>query len=1228
MVNKTKSIIPIGLIGFMLGAVVGLVSLRHFIFSKGLAIWQDLHWVYHSQLYSKYLWDEYTQTFIIPNHLIGKYWLYLFPPELSERLLFIVLFGISGFSMFYTMYKLTDDFIASLISTIFFVINPVVAIRLGHWLLLWYYSFLPILFYSSLRAFNEVSRLDSLFISKILKISLPISLILFLMSPSVRLPYYFPIIFLAFVICLSQPYKENLKKFTFLVLMIGLLYIFLSLVWLLPLIFAKSLTPSNYVVTSEVLRMLSRNSGILKVITLQSFWADNWFREIFNISGVFYTTWILVLCNISCLVFLSLLIYRKEELRELKENAKLILVLTSYLLVLIFLAKGTQPPFGEFYEWLIFKSPILSKFGWQFRGPNKWNLLIMFIYSLLIGLTINTVNIILDKYKNQRKIPRYYKQIFILVLLSIPLIAGYPLLTGDLNGKLKPQPVPEEYIQLDQWLENQYTTYFKVVMYPNIPPWGTIIPTIKYNEYWRFSIDSLLNNKTTNFGTLLNPWSVRYIIVRTAPSKSEAELDAILNLFKESRQVITALKNQDDVAFIKNVGSLYVFENLEYSPQITIPNMVIGIDDGLDTINSLSHIGIMNKNFTSVQVLSQSINNFMREFNISNILVFPGSNILFPLNSETKVITPFHATIHHSPAEMWSKAATNDPLHGDWHPYLKNLGMENWQFDYGKGLVFTWALREIPKDLTPKSSDLIAFWNFSNKKEFNDWKNMTPEKQFNAIQELKLDNNSLQVLLWNSTWGWKTIKSPLIEVEPEHVYRFELKIKGYNAHKVHIKIAEFDKNNKYLSTKYITGVGDGTFDWKTVTFDYQPENENTKYLQLQIWHGHETDKPLPNIIWVDDVRVYDITNYTKPVTLEIPFKVDKTDNYKLFIRYFKNQKGGAIRVYLDGTPIYIKTKDQLNKFVWEDLGTFKLEKGEHKIVLENVRGFNAVNLFALVPENEYYNAKEEVGRLLQNKTIIYLFEAESDLYREKAEVIKDFNASNGEAVKFKDKGKAWQNVEIVKNSTYKLALKGAGTFNVSIGNYSYILTLNNLTFKYTPMFYLRNGEYKLKIISLSKNAILDVVWLYSTNNNETLEELFQVKEKPAQVQNCTKINPTLWKVEVNATKPFMLTFAESYDPLWEARVYKDGKLIEKVSPVPVYGVINGFWVNQTGDLEIVLRYTPQDWFERGLIISLTTFILSLSYIFYDWRREKGDKWAKKLEEKFRRIISRVKIKGH
>jgi len=73
-------------------------------------------------------------------------------------------------------------------------------------------------------------------------------------------------------------------------------------------------------------------------------------------------------------------------------------------------------------------------------------------------------------------------------------------------------------------------------------------------------------------------------------------------------------------------------------------------------------------------------------------------------------------------------------------------------------------------------------------------------------------------------------------------------------------------------------------------------------------------------------------------------------------------------------------------------------------------------------------------------------------------------------------------------------------------------------------------------------------------------------------------------------------------------------------------VINGFWINETGELEIVIRYSPQDWFELGLKISGLTFIGCIYYLFYDWRREKGDRWAKKLEKKIKnRFVRPLKV---
>ncbi|MGQ9597675.1 MAG: hypothetical protein ACUVUS_10015, partial [Thermoproteota archaeon] len=47
-----------------------------------------------------------------------------------------------------------------------------------------------------------------------------------------------------------------------------------------------------------------------------------------------------------------------------------------------------------------------------------------------------------------------------------------------------------------------------------------------------------------------------------------------------------------------------------------------------------------------------------------------------------------------------SKAGTNDPLHGSWHYYLKSRNIENWDSDYGKGLVFTWGSVQARKSHT------------------------------------------------------------------------------------------------------------------------------------------------------------------------------------------------------------------------------------------------------------------------------------------------------------------------------------------------------------------------------------------------------------------------------------------------------------------------------------------------------------------------------------------------
>ncbi|RLC34172.1 MAG: hypothetical protein DRZ76_03185 [Candidatus Nealsonbacteria bacterium] len=94
-----------------------------------------------------------------------------------------------------------------------------------------------------------------------------------------------------------------------------------------------------------------------------------------------------------------------------------------------------------------------------------------------------------------------------------------------------------------------------------------------------------------------------------------------------------------------------------------------------------------------------------------------------------------------------------------------------------------------------------------------------------------------------------------------------------------------------------------------------------------------------------------------------------------------------------------------------------------------------------------------------------------------------------------------------------------------------------------------------------------------------------------------KVNPTKYIVNVKiSSSPSLLVFVKAYDPFWEAQVYKNGTLVRKIKPVPVYGVMNGFWINQTGLLEIAIEYEPQRWFYYGSVVSLLTFTWCILYL--------------------------------
>jgi hypothetical protein len=367
---------------------------------------------------------------------------------------------------------------------------------------------------------------------------------------------------------------------------------------------------------------------------------------------------------------------------------------------------------------------------------------------------------------------------------------------------------------------------------------------------------------------------------------------------------------------------------------------------------------------------------------------------------------------------------------------------------------------------------------------------------------------------------------------------------------------------------------------------------------------HTTVDPFK--LWVDDVRVYDMERYVEPNSLDMTFQVDKTKDYELWVRYFQSEEGGRIGVRLDNdSPNTLETKDQITGFVWQRLGTFHLKAGEHTIKLENTGGFNAVNTFALIPEEEFSGLEEKIDSLLQGKRMIYILEAESELYSEGAEIYKyGGEASNGEVISLNSlDSRAWQSIDIMKEGDYTMGLRLEGSVIVKVDEELFPVNSPTLDFVYLPPIPLDKGEHTIEIQPVDDEPpYIDVVWLYSTDEDETLTEVFSSPEAPAEITDYQKINDTKYRVKVNASQPFMLAFAEAYDPLWVAKV--NGK---EYGSQPLYSTTNGFWIEETGELEITIEYKPQQWFRYGAITSGVSLVGALGYVIWDWRRRKGRK---------------------
>lgn len=919
-----------------------------------------------------------------------------------------------------------------------------------------------------------------------------------------------------------------------------------------------------------------------------------------------------------------------------------VLFFTLVLIVFAFLFSNEFP----IRDWLLLEAPLNMQIWRAFSSP-KYQFFIGFSLSILLGMgTFKTIHkLSMLKFK---KILCFGVLVFLFVSVVTP---SWPLLTGDMNSALTPITLPQDYKVINEWLKDQ-SGYFKVLWLPQFgrarqPTWierdkpifdafgiivyGSSKPTysleyMPFSYFYKFAFspvhDSLLHKgDIKNLETLLTILGIKYLIIHK--DVRNVDVDKILQ----------RILSNYNFKLVFSYGDIYVFENKKYTGRILVlpANSTFILWGGLAQAKSLVDCVETESIFPIIVGDSTMDVNKILETSYSKIVFTNYKNIydlMIYYIPKNYLIAPAEYTKHFDLfGKNWSKAYLSDPHHGSWSSFINTL-------------------------------------------------------------------------------------------------------LGYN------------------------------YKWE---FSYEVN--------------------------------YGIIFATGKDTLEIPIYITEPGEYYILVRALKNPKGGKIEVDIGNLSKTIITKDPARaEFLWENLGKVWLNIGQQRLKIKNVEGHNAINLVIVIPEKEFLTIKDKVEKIIENKTIIYFLDAETDLYKINGDLAENENATNGKILYFYKGGIAWQYLDVIKSGTYKIALRASGKYIVRIKNdtwsKTFILNSTSLGFCYSPEFTLNKGKYKVEIVSLieninlvrnpsfengikywgppkegytvtldnttkvdgnyslkiiANNTLNDFAWIisqpfnvtpntqylvithvkvknvhglhipisYSTDygktwkrltsvprasqisptsewreykaiiktpenvthlriiinagwvedpedgnavtwvddiivyplsslpqldtvvlynvesHNKTIDQLFKAtEEKLVSFISYYELNPAVWKVEVNVTAPFIILFAESYNSLWEARVYKNGTLVEKVSSILLYGVINGFWINETGNLTIIIRYKPQDWFELGLKISGTTLTLCVVYLFYDWRREKGDRWTTLLSRRMRMLKASVKRKTH
>lgn len=120
-------------------------------------------------------------------------------------------------------------------------------------------------------------------------------------------------------------------------------------------------------------------------------------------------------------------------------------------------------------------------------------------------------------------------------------------------------------------------------------------------------------------------------------------------------------------------------------------------------------------------------------------------------------------------------------------------------------------------------------------------------------------------------------------------------------------------------------------------------------------------------------------------------------------------------------------------------------------------------------------------------------------------------------------------------------------------------------------------------------------------------ETFQNKSVEIPEVSYTRIDPTRYEVKIKSIKdPFVLVMNQKYNPQWKLIDRKTNQEIQSsIAPVDMYA--NGWLIDEQGDMDLLIEFAPQKFFEKGILVSVSTFVILMVIFAYNFRK-RLNKW--------------------